>query len=80
MSYEPRYRDPRRNEEGYLDLTHFEGVRNAERSWKEEDRERREEARFTKLLNTIFYITDLAGFKIKNRIVFEDKKTGKVWR
>lgn len=70
---EPRYKDPRRNEEGYLDLTHHEAVKNV-------TQERKDEERFNKLLRTIFYICDLAGFRIKNRIVFEDKQTGREWR
>lgn len=70
---EPRYKDPRKNEEGYLDLTHHEAVKNV-------TQERKDEERFNKLLRTIFYICDLAGFRIKNRIVFEDKQTGREWR
>lgn len=70
---EPRYKDPRRNEEGYLDLTHHEAVKNV-------TQERKDEERFNKLLRTIFYICDLAGFRIKNRIIFEDKQTGREWR
>lgn len=70
---EPRYKDPRRNEEGYLDLTHHEAVKNV-------TQERKDDERFNKLLRTIFYICDLAGFRIKNRIVFEDKQTGREWR
>lgn len=70
---ESRYKDPRRNAEGYFDLTHHDAVKNVEQ-------ERREEERFNKLLRTIFYICDLAGFRIKNRIVFEDVRTGREWR
>ena len=39
-----------------------------------------EEERFRKLLRTIFYICDLAGFKIEDRIVLVDKRTGRVWK
>lgn len=39
-----------------------------------------DEARVTRLLKTIFYICELAGFDIQNRIVFVDKKTGQIWR
>lgn len=39
-----------------------------------------EEDRFYNLLDTIKYISDLAGFDIENRIVFKDRKTGKIWR
>ena len=44
------------------------------------DREIEAEARYKKLLSTIFYICDLAGFHIEGRITIKDKKTGKVWR
>ena len=39
-----------------------------------------ESDRFHDLLDTIFYITELAGFEIEGRIVLKDCKTGKVWR
>lgn len=66
-------KDPRRNASGYMDLTAYEAIRNVEREAEAEER-------FKKLLNTIFYITDLAGFHIEGRITIKDKKTGKVWR
>lgn len=62
--------DPRRNSEGYFDLTAYEALRNVE--W--------EEKRFHRLLNTLFYLCELAGFEIKGRIVLVDKKTGRVWQ
>lgn len=65
--------DPRRNASGYMDLTAYEAIRNIER-------DEAAEARFKKLLSTIFYICDLAGFRIVGRISLEDRKTGKVWR
>lgn len=66
-------KDPRRNASGYMDPTAYEAIRNV-------DREAEAEERFKKLLNTIFYICELAGFRIEGRIVLQDKKTGKVWR
>jgi hypothetical protein len=65
--------DPRRNASGCLDLTAYEAIRNVER-------EAEAEARFKKLLSTIFYICDLAGFHIEGRLEIRDKKTGKIWR
>ena len=65
--------DPRYNESGYLDLTAHKAISNI-------DREADAEARFRKLLSTIFYICDLAGFHIEGRLEIKDKKTGKVWR
>lgn len=62
-------RNPKRNASGCMDLTAYTAMRNIER-----------EADFKKLLSTIFYISDLAGFRIESRIEVRDKKTGKVWR
>lgn len=59
------------NASGYKDLTAYEAIRNVTRE---------EEERFKKLLSTIFYISDLAGFHIEERLVLKDKKTGKIWR
>ena len=67
-------RSPLYNASGYPDLTAFEAIRNVERE------ERKNEERVKKLLATLFYICDLAGFRVRERIVLEDKKTGKVWR
>ena len=39
-----------------------------------------EEARFHKLLDTIFNICELSGFHIENRLVVRDKRTGTVWK
>lgn len=61
------------NASGCKDLTAYEAVRNV-------TREEQSEERFKRLLATIFYITDLAGFHIEGRIVLKDKKTGKIWR
>lgn len=66
-------KDPRRNASGCMDLTAYEAIRNA-------DREAEAEKRYKKLLSTIFYIADLAGFHIEGRFTIRDKKTGKVWR
>ena len=62
--------DIKRNGSGYIDPTAYEVL-------KKEDEE---EARFHKLLYTIFDICELAGFRIEGRIVLEDKRTGRVWR
>lgn len=66
-------KDPRRNASGYMDPTAYEAIRNVEREAEAEER-------FKKLLSTIFYIADLAGFHIEGRLTIRDKKTGKVWR
>lgn len=62
--------DSRKNSEGYLDLTAYEAMKNMEK----------EDERFHKLLHTIFYLCELAGFQIDGRIVLIDKKSGRVWR
>lgn len=60
----------KKNAEGYSDPTAYEAIKNIEE----------EEARFHKLLNTIFYLCDLAGFRLEERLVLTDKRTGKTWR
>lgn len=66
--------DARRNGSGYPDPTACEAITKV-------DKEILEEAdRFHDLLDTIFYITELAGFEIEGRIVLKGKLTGKVWR
>lgn len=62
--------NPRKNSEGYSDPTAFEALRNINK----------EDERFHKLLYTIFYLCELAGFGIEGRVVLIDKKTGRVWR
>lgn len=57
------------NASGCKDLTAYNAMLNIER----------EEA-LKKLLATIFYLCDLAGFHIEERIVIRDKKTNKIWR
>lgn len=66
-------KDPRRNASGYMDPTAYEAIRNVER-------EAEADQRYKKLLSTIFYICDLAGFHIEGRLTIRDKKTGKIWR
>lgn len=64
------YDNPRRNSEGYSDPTAFEALRNIDK----------EDERFHKLLHTIFYLCELAGFEIENRIILIDKKSKRIWR
>ncbi|MEY8515349.1 hypothetical protein AALC25_00205 [Lachnospiraceae bacterium 29-84] len=61
-------RDLRKNASGYQDLTAYEAIMNAD------------DARFHRLLDTIFNICELSGFHLEGRIVLKDKETGKVWR
>lgn len=66
-------RNPMFNDSGCKDLTAFQAIENVER-------DRKDEERLKKLLSTIFYICDLAGFHIEERLVLRDKYTGKVYR
>ena len=68
--------DLKRNGEGYYDPTAYEALRNIERSVASE----KEEARFHKLLHTIFYLCELAGFRIEGRLILRDEKTGRIWK
>ena len=63
------HHNDRRNAEHYPDPTAYQAIRNIDQ----------EEERFRKLLGTIFYITEIAGFHIENRITMTDKRSGRVW-
>lgn len=63
--------NPRRNAEGYPDPTAYEALRNIDRE---------EDERFHRLLHTLFYLCELAGFEIEGRIILIDKRNGRVWR
>lgn len=62
--------DLRKNGSGYSDPTAYKAIK------KVDD----DDERFHKLLNTIFTICELAGFRVEGRIVLQDKETGRVWR
>ena len=64
------HREFKRNASGCADPTAYEAVKNIDA----------ETERSQKLLNTIFYICELAGFHIEERIVIRDVRTGRVWR
>ena len=59
----------KKNGSGYNDPTAYKAIQNVDK----------ESERFHKLLNTIFYICDLAGFRVEGRIVLRDKETGRIW-
>lgn len=61
--------DIRYNKEGYPDPTAYNVLR-----------KEKEEERFRRLIATIFYICENAGFHIEERIVIRDKRTGRIWR
>lgn len=62
--------DVRKNGSGYNDPTACEAIRTVDR----------ENARFYKLLDTIFNICELSGFHLEERITVKDKETGRVWK
>lgn len=62
------------NGEGYPDPTAFKTIKRVDNASMEEN------DRFHELLETLFYITENAGFEVKGRIVLKDKITGRVWR
>ena len=60
----------KRNKSGYPDPTAYHTLK----------KEQLEEERFNRLLATIFYICENAGFHIEERIVVRDLRTGKIYR
>lgn len=64
--------NPKKNVEGYSDMTPHEAIKNM--NYKQEI------GRVHKLVHTIFYICNLAGFDVVERIVLRDRKTGKIWK
>lgn len=62
--------NPIKNHEGYMDPVPYEVD---QKMAKEYERVRR-------LIRTIRYICDLAGFEIDGRISLVDKETNKIWR
>jgi hypothetical protein len=65
--------DPHYNASGCKDLTAYSAIRQA-------DQEAQEQERINHLIGTIFYICNLAGYRVGERIVLTDKRTGKTWR
>ena len=63
-------KDIKKNKDGYSDPTPYAVMK----------KEQRDEERFQRLLATIFYICENAGFHVEERLVIKDLKTGKVWR
>lgn len=53
-----------------MDLTPYEALKNIDA----------EKERVTRLVKTIFYICDLAGFRVSERIILVNKKSGRVWK
>ena len=62
--------DITRNKDGYTDP----------HAYKVFKKEQLEEERFKRLMATIFYICENAGFHIEERMVIKDLRTGRIWR
>lgn len=64
-------KDLSRNGSGYYDPTAYKAMKRVE---ADEKKYGRDYERFYNLLNTIFYICNLAGFHVEGRIVLTDKR------
>lgn len=64
--------DPRRNAEGYLDVTAYLGTKNVIQEENEAERKNKD------LIHTFRLLADMAGFEIVGRITIKHKKTGRV--
>lgn len=60
--------DIRKNASGCYDPTAYRAIKNVEKE------------RFSKVLQAIFSVCDLADFHVEGRIKLYDKKTGKLWK
>ena len=61
------------NGEGYPDPTAYEALKHMQE-------EAIETERFRKVLGCVLRILELSGFRLKEKLVLEDIKTGKVWK
>lgn len=66
--------DPRRNAEGYLDVTAYLGTKNVIQEENEAERKSKD------LIHTFRLLADMAGLEIVGRITIKHKKTGRVFR
>lgn len=62
--------DPRRNAEGYLDVTAYLGTKNVIQEENEAERKNKD------LIHTFRLLADMAGFEIVGRITIKHKKAG----
>lgn len=65
---------PRRNAEGYLDVTAYLGTKNVIQEENEAERKNKD------LIHTFLLLADMAGFEIVGRITIKHKKTGRIFR
>jgi hypothetical protein len=60
------------NGEGYADPTAYEAI-------KRTDHDDPERARFLRVVGCILRICELAGYRLEEKLVLRDQRTGKVW-
>lgn len=65
---------PKRNPEGYKDLTAYEALSSVQREQDEQ------EQRVNQLIKTLKNVIDLAGFDLLARIEVRDRSTGRCYR
>lgn len=67
-------KDPRKNAEGYADLTAYNGMKKVVREEDDADK------RAFELVGVLKFIIRTAGFELTERIQLKDKRTGRVYR
>lgn len=68
---------PRRNPEGYLDLTAHDALTNVAREQRERDEPDR---RHHRLIKTLLNLVDLMDYDLLCRIEVRDRKSGRIYR
>ncbi len=63
-------KDPRKNASGCSDITAYNAIQNIDE----------EEEEFKKLLRTLRYICNVAGFEFDGRICIRNKESGRVYK
>lgn len=63
-------KDPKKNASGCSDLTAYNAIQNIDE----------EEEEFKKLLRTLRYICNVAGFEFDGRICIRNKESGRVYK
>ena len=63
-------KDPRKNASGCSDLTAYNAIQNIDE----------EEEEFKKLLRTLRYICNVAGFEFDGRVCIRNKESGRVYK
>lgn len=74
-----RVEDPRKNASGCWDFTAYDAIKHVEENENKNKKSVRDYM-FERLLKSIFKLCDKSGFKICNRIILQDKKTGKIYK